>query len=621
MVQIANDRIQLRCEADGTGVILHDRHRKTQWRLDERTCLYRTPDGQVMPLGAGRVELLGTSILLQEFQVAGKPLRYRWELHDDGVEIVLESQHTSDELRHVALPGSFSPDGQSLSLALPIMQGVLLNQELCEPFERRLSVAGHEGLSMHLLGYLAERSGLVVSAEDDADWTGLVGQRDDGSLYAHVDAQPSLGAMRYPRRARLYPTDGSVTAICKRYRQRVQERGCWKSWTEKIAERPVVERLFGALMTFIGYNQTGLDYVAECRRLRAFGFDRAFIYPVRFNAANRGFQMGGDDPIHLSDGDIQAIKQLGYEVAPWAWTIEALDDGSEEIRKMYRRGPTHELVPHWKIDDFQWYLCCTPAQTDFVKRAYHGDMRQMSWVHYDVTATFGHEDGSVCHALDHPGHLGEPMDWRADVQARRKLLGPETNGNRVVSSEGFNDTFSTSYDIGTTKLMPAYGPARFWTIPMTMLVYHDSMVHDWWELHNYNDLGCFHNRGQFGEWRNGMAQDKAIMDALYGCPPNVFPFGRNYKWIDIKTRKTGRVEPHFGDTEVQHALSLALPIARLHRQIGKHEMLSHEFLTDDGMAQMTVFGDGTRVFANFADEERPVKGAGVLAPKSWHVTS
>ena len=77
-------------------------------------------------------------------------------------------------------------------------------------------------------------------------------------------------------------------------------------------------------------------------------------------------------------------------------------------------------------------------------------------------------------------------------------------------------------------------------VPMTMLVYHDSCLHDWWEVHNYNGLPGWQVGAEghgFGLVGNGLPLLKAAQDALYGCPPNVFPFGRQYGWVNIATRQ------------------------------------------------------------------------------------
>jgi hypothetical protein len=367
-------------------------------------------------------------------------------------------------------------------------------------------------------------------------------------------------------------------------------------------------------MAFVGYNQDQIDYVDACRGLRSAGFDRVFVYPVRFNTYSDRFLMGGDRPIHLDDGAVAAIRALGFDVAPWTWVYEALDDGSADLRATFSRDAAGQPIPHWRIDAFQWYLCCTPFQRQFVRRQYGGAMASMTWTHFDVNATIGPRE---CYAVDHAPHLGTPLSRAADQDFLRELLGSATNGDRVVSSEGFRDSLADVYDIGTTKLLPAWGDSPCWTAPMTMLVYHDVLVHDWWELHNYNAAGGFVATSRWGCQRDGAPRHKAAMDALYGCPPNVFPFGRQYRWVDRAACTTESYAVRLHDSPVQEALAAALPVARLHRRTAPQELLSHAFLTEDGAVQRTAFADGTVVFANFGDRAATVPQVGRLGPVCW----
>ena len=41
--------------------------------------------------------------------------------------------------------------------------------------------------------------------------------------------------------------------------------------------------------------------------------------------------MGGEPAIDLKGEQVAAIRSLGYDVAPWSWLNEALDDGSERV--------------------------------------------------------------------------------------------------------------------------------------------------------------------------------------------------------------------------------------------------------------------------------------------------
>jgi hypothetical protein len=167
---------------------------------------------------------------------------------------------------------------------------------------------------------------------------------------------------------------------------------------------------------------------------------------------------------------------------------------------------------------------------------------------------------------------------------------------------------------------PATHPNAATVVPMTSLVLHDSCLHDWWEVHNYNKNPGFgpgpipHGLALGG---SGRPRLKAAIDALHGYPPNVFPFGKQYAWIDIEKRTTYSFILQIDDEPVREALDAALPVANLHRRIGRCAMIDFKLLADDGQVQTTTFCDGTRVVANFSARSVDVKGWGRLAGESW----
>jgi hypothetical protein len=275
-------------------------------------------------------------------------------------------------------------------------------------------------------------------------------------------------------------------------------------------------------------------------------------------------------------------------------------------------------VPNWRIDDFQWYEVCTPYVAAQMEERYRTDMAAMDWIHYDVVAM---RPGLTCFNLEHLLHGKRPLDRRRGMEEIRHLLGPQVNGNRVVSSEGFVDRYAMSYDLGSTKLLPRWGQAPHIPIPMTMLVFHDSCIHDWWELHNYNGHGRWGQPDEVGIGLVGAGQPekKAAMDALYGLPPNIFPFGKQYGWLDVAARKSYSYLVTLDDAEVQRAIRAALPVCQLHRRIGQSELVSFAFASEDFALQTTQFADGTRILANLADEDRQSELCGPLPANSWRV--
>jgi hypothetical protein len=414
----------------------------------------------------------------------------------------------------------------------------------------------------------------------------------------------------------------------------VIQQGRFKSWDEKIAERPALERLFGALMCFTGYCQDDVDYVAGCKKLKDYGFERALLYPARFNIYTPDIHMGGVPAINLSREVVADIKGLGYDFAPWSWLNEALDVGDGSIRRFFRKNADGSSMPNWAIDDQQWYWVCYSFIEEYQRQALQTSIPDMTWDHFDVLACVPPME---CYALDHPKHAGRLLSRSEDREWVRKAFRADQAMGWMVSSESFNDGYSLELDLGSVKAWPQYGPWPFWPIPLTMLVYHDSLIHSWWEVHNYNNP--WHGRtsmleGLF-EYGGGRPKLMAALDALMGCPPDVFPFGAQYCY-NGRGKETFLYKNRFEDPEVQMALREALPVARLHRRTGKQELVHFKILSEDGYVQETAFADGTRVVANFSrnftgeapgiDHKRVnppasgrVKGIETLAPESWRV--
>ena len=288
---------------------------------------------------------------------------------------------------------------------------------------------------------------------------------------------------------RLYLCDGGVAAVGRRYRRIVQERGQWVSWEKKIEAKPALERLFGSLIAFIGYVQDDTtDYVGGIRRLRAMGFESVLAYPARFAHYTDLTMADGRPPIELSDAQIAAMQGEGAMVAPWAWTFEGKDDGSEAMRSIFRHSASGP-AKGWAMDGQQWYQVCPPYQARHIARRLATDMKAMDWLHFDVNATY---PACACWNKGHELHAGGVLSPEQAIAETRRLLSPATVGNRIVSSEGFNDAYTNTYDIGSTKMVPLdeAEPAAV-PVPLTMLVYHDCCIHDWWELHSYNANPCW----------------------------------------------------------------------------------------------------------------------------------
>jgi len=402
----------------------------------------------------------------------------------------------------------------------------------------------------------------------------------------------------------------------KRYRERFIEKGRFITWEEKLTDRPDLERLFGTVICFTGYCQDDIDYAEESRGLKELGFDKAHLFPLRFNTFSKDFLMGGFPPVNEGTETIAKIKALGYDVAPWTWICESLEDGTEDMRLRTRIFQDGKSRLTWQIDDFKWYKTCNCSLPEYQKESIeNGVCKDLTWDHFDVFACACNME---CYALDHPSHIGRHMDRTEDREYIRKLfVTARGDGSRAISSEGFNDHYSMEYDIGSVLAWPQYEPYDFWPIPMTMLVFHDSIIHTWWEPHGYNDdhFGRECEKYQYG---GGKPKLMSAMDALYGNPPLVFPFGAQYCWTG-KGQETVLYKYRLDDPVTQVALERAKYVAELHERIGKLELIDFEFVTPNFKVQKTVFEGGITVYANFDHCLHYIPDVGTLEGESWKV--
>jgi hypothetical protein len=615
MLALENELLRLQMSEDFAAVTVTDRRRNATWQLDTARMVYRTEAAESpLPLRGGRVTRDGEALVVT-FELPEGVVTYRWRLVEGCVEVALDSR--APGATSLPLPGPMTSLGEACELAVPVYQGVLVRDET-GTWETRAASGGHGGFSMAMGGLLTARGGLLVAQGSLANWRGVYGAQE-GKLYFSFDQVPCEVQGWEQHRVRLYVTEPTVTAVCKQFRADLEARNEIATWEEKLARKPALNDLFGAVMTFTGYNRIpGYDYAAQVRRLKDYGFDTMLLFPVRMCHYSLGFKMGGDDPVWLSDEEIAEIRSIpGARVGPWGWVFEALDDGSEAVEAVLRRRRDGGSRWNWQIDEYQWYEVCTPYQREHIMQRFETDMAAMDWIHFDVNATW---PPTPCFDEKHALHGHQPMTGAADVQYVRQLMGPDTVGDRIVSSEGFIGHYTAQYDIGSTKMMPGPNLATKTPVPMTMLVFHDCCVHDWWELQNYNAVPgwpiheALHGFGLVG---TGMPKLKAAVDALAGCPPSLFPFGRQYAWSNREKHETVSHTVQFDDPEVQEALREALPVAKLHAQIGRCALVDFRFLSEDRSLQATRFSDGTQIVANLGPEPREIEGHGLVPGQSW----
>lgn len=563
--------------------------------------------GRAVPFTSGHAQALGDRCILVERDGPAGRLVLRYELNAEGVQVTAVLGRST--VTAFVLPGAFRPEGVAApAVTIPVNQGIW-HKGTGDPFVLHMLRTGHGGWSMPFFAVCGTRDALLTIIETEHDARIWLEKTPDGRMVAASIQDPSLGHMVYPRSVRLQFTRPDVSSVCRAYRQFVRDRGTFISWEEKLAARPALDRLFGALQCFIGYCQDEtLDYAASFRSLKAMGFDRAFVYPLAIGNVLEGFKMGGRPPIDIRN-HLGLLDELGYLSTSWMWTEDTAPADPAEVLL----GPDGRSLFSWQIDDVKWYRACPVRQVGIANRIQDARMRGFTAAHFDVTAS---RNGLMCH---HPDH---PVDRRDDALWRTKVMDTAARRGNVISSEGFWGWAVGHYDIGSVKIpLPVH--ADWFTVPMTSLVYHDSCIHTWWEVDNYNNPWhrnqSERDRTHFPLSGGGWQALQAAQDALAGAPPNVMPFGAQYAYVNGRPPNTHLYRYELGMPEVKEALALALPVANLHHRIGRLDCVSHELLAADGSVQATVFADGTRVIVNYTNELREVAGTR-MAPVSWRAS-
>ncbi len=626
MKQLNGKSLLLEMNDEAINVRLVDKQRDVEWLLDESTRLVSaiTPrysqgpwkatavdsaESQVYKLGKGTAEFLNENSIRCSWETPAGRLVMDWIMEADRLRVVVEAANCS-EVTGFSLPGTFRPADSQFKCAIPNCQGILHTGKGPEFYSPKW---GQEsmGFSLSMFGQIAAGGSLVSIAETDKDATLHWEKTAQGDVRAMWRQESSMGGVSYDREVVIMPADANLTATCKAYRRYEIEKGRFASWEQKLEKRPGLEYLFGACLIFIGYwEDPDLDYEAGFRKLRAAGIDRALVYPLYM-----------DSPVSLSgavEGSsidqrklIPLINELGYKPGGFIYVVDGPEGKGEDKWKNLRLDENGQPRVCWQMNDLNWYNFSNEERLRWASKYIDNELKDMDWLHYDVlTGGPFLEDYNQAHRCD----------ARAEAEGRAKVLDYATDRGMIVSSEGFWGRGMSHYDLGNTKRPFAIGRDEYAIVPMTMLVYHDSAYHTWWEVDNYNnpEHRSQYNRGYPDRYAfgGGFPRIQSAMDAIMGTPPDIFPFGRQWS-LNPHSTNLYMYNRRLEDELVDESIAYAKRVMDLNAKTGKLELVEHILHTPDGAVQESVFADGTRVIANFANVPLDLPGIGRLEAESW----
>ena len=499
---------------------------------------------------------------------------------------------------------------------LPYGEGIGVAVDSAMGLSRYAAFSGQR-LTMPFGGVVEDATGagwmMIMETPDDAyAICSQVGEEKLWSLGAGWIG--TRGVFGYTRRVRYAFFDqGGYVAMAKRYRSYVRGKGKLRTFREKMAARPNVEKLPGAVNVWYSPRRDDPASPEIVREMLGAGIDR--ILWSREVPLEEARELGAIDGVIASrevDGHRvyrpEQLVQLGWghgdNEKAWprdvVWNSNSATDWRQTPGESTKDGePTYCAV-----------LCDSMAPY-YVRRRLLGELA----IKPQKGILLSGEDSPSWIECNNPAHLIGRADSRYWQMELSRMVGEDFK--LVVGSTHAHDALAPYCDYMENLMsfnawrMPQGGRPRDFTdavrpegipaaaletvkernlsaalrLPLWELVYHDCCVAYWHRADASNWPICF--------WKT-----RDLFNALYGTP-GLFAFD-SVLW---RQRKARFVESY----------RVWGPIAR---RTGCSEMIDHRFLSSDHLVQRTEFADGTVVTVNFGDAEFKLPDGLSLPPQS-----
>ena len=551
------------------------------------------------------------SLVLAEtpgFQTAaGAPPRFFLS----GAELVVEVDFADLPAEGAVYPAPIAPNPGD-ALVVPFSEGFRIPFVECDLVKDSEIQVWRGGMSMPFFG--------VVDERDECGYMAILETPEDAKLRCFPDQEgkrlgavaplwmPECGSPGYPRRVRFVFFDkGGYVAMAKRYRDYAQEQGLVKTFREKAAERPLVERLPGAANVWYFPGGGDPSHAAVAEEMREAGIDRilwsACPQPedVPTIAAMPDTLVGRYDvcrDVYYPD----LLDALGRENPPKSEICNNTSAWPDDIA--WDRPDSNAWRRAWGVTgkDGKKHYCAAQCDIPAIARLERLAGEELSRIPFtarflDVVSAIGWEE---CYNPAHP--MTRRVSRRAKVDLLKMLcekfgivVGAEQGMDPFVPfcdyfegmmsptcarmphgrvgywrRERFRDDGSIPAALSATEVerMERYALNERYRIPLFELVYHDCVASHWY-WYDYSNSPVYY------WWK------RDLFNALYGTAPMyVFDYRQ---WRERKE-------------EFLASWKRVGPIAR---RTGFSEMVSHRALSPDRSVQETRFADGTVVTVDF----------------------
>lgn len=440
------------------------------------------------------------------------------------------------------------------------------------------------------------RSGFVVSLDQSWGWSQTARRDSKGLLHPRTYIEPAKGVWARERSLVVAPLRGGGFAeMARRHRERQIELGRFRTWTEKVALNPKIERIRGAVDFWIEGNWSRIR-PATFDTLRALGMERALV------------SLGGTDSVLFDSLDAKGWLTTVYENYADAYPsghaprdalypdgIIQLADGSAMKGWL---GTNSDGSPNqaWEI--------CSATHPKLARDALELERKRVrrNARFVDVELAIGLQE---CFSPRHPVDKGQDAANRDAALAVvhdtfRLVTGSEQARDFAFSHVDWGEgsmsiatVKDAGYDWSTPEppepLMDTLSMDPAIRVPLLLLASHDGFAPTWYT----------------GDGQSKVPQrwdDKDAWNALYATMPLLMPKGRRM-WDSLRTRYLRSINV----------------LSAIHSRVGFSRMTDFQILSADRKVQRTIFESGWTVEANFDVVDRS-EAVHSLPPKGFLAT-
>ncbi|HCE46914.1 MAG TPA: hypothetical protein DET40_25485 [Lentisphaeria bacterium] len=619
--RLSNPILDVSVDSRDLSISIKDRRNGSVWKMEPEkgkgSASIETPYGfpYECPLATAKVrsfkrmirgEYSGFEVLLGGFEGLGQwgnPsniydqnkafLRFVFLVHckepDLIVEVAPSEENGFDDktwIRTVSYPRPFTHDkSRDFMTLIPYRAGTMIPGNMKEGISNDNGVIplwGYENVNMPWWGAVNSRkAGYLAIMDTPCDAQLQVVHPAGGPTSINARWLPSFQALRYTRRIIYSFLDNADhCSVAKRYRKYAIGTGRFKSLRDKISERPLLSKLYGAVLDC----EVGEGQMIKRKNLRpglpehrnttlkerlAIMADAA----KKFKGENvlsfvRGWQKEGFDRLHPAAmppceevGGWDGLALLSRKAEEYGFLFALHDQYrdfflespvfSEDLTLKNCRG---ESPRHFYWAGGTQSILCAKEALFFVKK----DIQLL--VDHGVKLTANYNDVLSGVPLEECYDHRHRMSRRECMEARAGILEHISSLGQVASSESVNDWTIPCVDFGHLA-EPLHWKGRHAgktmgiPVPLFSLVYHDAIV---------------------------------LMSRRNVQPLNCMLWGLN--------------TANFADREIR----------KLHKAVAAREMLSHSFLDRNFKRQKVVYEGGIEVEADFSTGRHSIKGIGAV---------